>query len=382
MNDAVSGSLSCNPNYSPYSASRNKLEQYRTCASICWQQTIHTAEYFTQCCLYKLSLLKKYERHLWYLGGCLLLINGCNDLIQQDELIYLEPFYQCQERLNKLPECTDDNSLERCIVKSTDQAGYSTIMPYLNGQLSGIGVTLFSNGNLKGIYTYSSGKRNGFFSEFYENGVEQSSGHYEQDKLQGVLKSNYPNGITQSLAFYKDSEKNGYSNNFNQDGSLFSQSQYSKSKLLNPVRTFHLNGDITDSYYDGSRISKISILHPNGEIERFVYQHNQFNGFAQAFYSSGQLRRSVKIVNGHKEGLGVRYYTNGQIQGLYQYKNGKLNGRTTHFDQNGEIHFVLNYYYDRLESGTCNNGQPLTPAQLILIQKGPFASYPEFCPSK
>lgn len=217
------------------------------------------------------------------------------------------------------------------------------------------------------------------FSEFYADGVEQASGHYVQNKLNGVLKNNYPNGLTQSLTFYEKDQKNGYFTTFTVDGVLFSQSNYLNSQLLNPVRTFHTNGDVSDSYYQNGRLIKTAILHENGETERFVYMQDQFNGFAQLFYSSGKLKRSIKIINGLKEGFGTRYYPTGQLQGLYHYKEGKLNGRSIRYNEDGHLQFILDFYKNHLESGSCRNGEPISRHFLDMIQKDPFAPYPEVC---
>lgn len=314
------------------------------------------------------------------LGLGLLFNGGCSVVnLEQDELLSLEPLDNYKERLNKLPECNQSETNARCVVHAVDTAGDVLMLPYFDGRIEGMTLSLFANGQIKAAYSYQHGQRNGVFSTFYEDGTEKTSGYYLENQLQGTVKNSYPSGITQSITSYERNVKNGLFTTFNQDGRQFSVSLYLNAKLQNPITTFLESGDVLSTYYYQGRLIKAETAKQNGEHETFVYLNTHLNGFAQLFYANGQLKRSVKIENGHKQGFGTRYYANGQIQGLYHYEKGKLHGRTLRYTSDGNMQLILNYYQDRLESGSCGNGTPLNQAQLDEVQKDPFAPYPNLC---
>lgn len=318
---------------------------------------------------------------LFGLGIGLVFNSGCCGVVCQDELLSLEPLSNYKERLNKLPDCKIAPEQHHCVVRSIDSSGDPLIMPYIDGRLEGIALSFFNNGQIKAAYTYKQGQRNGTFITFHEDGSEEMSGYYQNNQLQGTLKNCYQSGITRSITSYEHDVKNGPFTTFNQDGRLFSASSYINSHLQNPIITYLENGEIRTTYYYKGRLIKADIAKPNGERELFFYLNNQFNGFAQQFYANGQLKRSIKIEDGHKEGFGTRYYANGQVQGLYHYNQGKLHGRILRYTIDGNLQLILSYYFDRLESGTCGNGEPLNQDQIRLLQHDPFGLYPNMCAS-
>lgn len=318
---------------------------------------------------------------LFGLGIGLVFNSGCSGVVYQDELLSLEPLSNYKERLNKLPDCKTAPEQHHCVVRSIDSSGAPLVMPYIDGRLEGIAVSFFNNGQIKAAYSYKQGQRNGTFVTFHEDGTEDTSGYYKNNQLQGTLKNCYQSGITRSITSYEQDVKNGPFTTFNQDGSLFSASSYINSHLQNPIITYLENGETRTTYYYQGRLIKADIAKPNGERELFFYLNNQFNGFAQQFYANGQLKRSIKIEDGHKEGFGTRYYANGQVQGLYHYNKGKLHGRILRYTIDGNLQLILSYYFDRLESGTCGNGEPLTQDQIKLLQHDPFGLYPNLCTS-
>lgn len=321
--------------------------------------------------VFKLSLLG--------LSFGLLLLSGCSDLFEQDELLFLEPIPNYKQQLSSLPECRNSADLRSCVVKSLDSAGDFMLLPYSEGELSGIAMSLFANGKLKAVYTYKNGKRDGVFYEYYDDGIEQISGHYLQNQLQGVLKNNYPTGVTQTLTVYEHDLKHGPFTTFNGDGSLFSYSLYKDSQLVNPMITYFPDGQVQTSFFEQGKLTKAEVILPNGEHERFEYINNQFNGFAQLFYANGQLKRSIKIADGMKEGYGTRYYSTGQLQGLYHYSQGLLQGHALRYLPNGSLHMILSFQQDRLASGMCGDQSPLTSAEMRQIQNAPFDDHANIC---
>lgn len=310
---------------------------------------------------------------------CLPLLSGCSEIpTANNEVVNIEPFYNSKERLAKLPQC-HTTAKDRCIVISKDASGDSIMLPYSHGQLTGMAVSLFANGQVKAIYTYQDGQRNGLFSEFYHSGIERYSGRYSQNQLEGVLKTNYSNGVIKNLTYYEHDLKHGYSINFHNDGRLYSESNYFKAQVLNPVKTYREEGGFIESYYTKGKITKASVFYPNNERQDFIYTFNQLNGFARLFYANGNLKRSIKIVDGYQDGLDIRYYPDGQIQGLSNFKRGRLHGKSLRYWDDGQLQLVLMFKNDRLNSAVCDNGVALSEQDLAKIAKEPFTPHKELC---
>lgn len=308
----------------------------------------------------------------------LVFLLGCSEVTELDEIINIDPFYNCQERITKLPKC-GSSSNDKCVILSQDNAGDSLLLPYINGELTGIAVSFFADGNIKGAYTYKAGQREGLFNEYYASGGEHYSGRYQQDQLYGVMQTRYLSGATKNLTYYEHDLKHGYANSFNQTGELFSESSYHKNVLLNPIKTYKKDGGYIETYFANGSIEKAKVIDPTGEWREFTYTHSQLNGFAKHFYASGNLKRSLRIEDGYKEGININYYPNGQIQGLYRYDHGKLHGKSILFLEDGTVQLNLEFNKDQLVAAFCENGIELSSEELMSIERQPTVPNPNLC---
>ena len=61
------------------------------------------------------------------------------------------------------------------------------------------------------------------------------------------------------------------------------------------------------------------------------------------YYSNGDIKSQVFIINGKKEGQYKKYYKNGILGSVYNYINDIKNGQCNHYHIDGKIWLVYHY---------------------------------------
>ena len=83
-------------------------------------------------------------------------------------------------------------------------------------------------------------------------------------------------------------------------------------------------------------------------FQRIYNEHP--DGDHKSYYSNGNIKVSVTIINGLIEGRHYNYYKNGNIQSYVEFLHGKLHGQEFHYLKNGKIRSEIVYRNDSLIS--------------------------------
>lgn len=222
-------------------------------------------------------------------------------------------------------------SQEKYIVKYEN--GKTKIESFIkNNTLDSIYKEYYENGNLKtegfyknceyktnrkGIFvstcgvgkidTIQSGKKQGTWKNFYQNGVLSDKSNYHCDIMQGNFFSYNKDGKLESTEFYNEG-KLMYSQEFNENGIVIENSnhkyEFGKPENFEKTQTFQ--------FYDNGDLKSENILEGNSEKETEVYKE---------YYPNGFLKIEKNTINGYKNGIYREYFENGNVKYEGLFKN-------------------------------------------------------------
>lgn len=139
---------------------------------------------------------------------------------------------------------------------------------------------------------YKGGKKNGFFKEYYRNGILKAKQFYVNDTLNDTSFFYHKNGKLQSVQIYKDKLKDGCWRNYNDKGLLISE---------------------------------------------IFFKNNYFDSTCSEYsYRSAKLLKRIRYKVGVKHGVEETYYPSGELQSKVKYDKGMVMKGTEEYRKNGE----------------------------------------------
>ena len=90
---------------------------------------------------------------------------------------------------------------------------------------TGIGYSVYENGNLSLLYKYQDGICDGL-KLWYENGQIRQEIKYKEDKVDGIYRRWYENGQLKEEENYKEGKKDGLSKQWDEKGSLVKEENW------------------------------------------------------------------------------------------------------------------------------------------------------------
>ena len=181
----------------------------------------------------------------------------------------------------------------------------------------------YENGNLKVEGNFKEGKQHGSYKKYYSNGEIHIKGSYKDGKLDGVRKTYYENGELEEKEKYKMGKRDGSYKKYDKEGQLRIEASF-------------VNDNLTDDYTE---------YYSNGK-KRFVTSYNDsgaLDGKYEEYYDDGNLKVKTSFKNDRLNGTYESYYPKGDAptaekQALFTFKDNKLNGATEIY-MNGELFF-------------------------------------------
>ena len=145
---------------------------------------------------------------------------------------------------------------------------------------------------VKQTIEYKNGKKNGFFKEYYRNGILKAKQFYVNDSINDTSLFYHDDGKLKSIQIYKNKLKNGCWRNYNKKGLLISE---------------------------------------------IFFKNNVFDSTCSEFsYRSAKLLKKIRYKEGLKNGIEETYYPTGEIQSKVNYDMGDVMIGTEEWKKNGK----------------------------------------------
>ena len=160
--------------------------------------------------------------------------------------------------------------------------------------------------------TNDNGKRDGLYTQWYENGQKKWEGTYKDGK------------IVEEWTFHYDYYENGQKKE---------EGTYKKN---------------------GKKDGKWTSWHENGKktIEG-TYKDGKKDGLETRWYENGQKELEGTYKDGEFDGLWTGWHENGQNSWYSTYKDGEFDGLTTGWYENGQKKYEITWKNDEIISGKC-----------------------------
>ena len=126
---------------------------------------------------------------------------------------------------------------------------------------------------------------------------------------------------------FKTGKKNGEWLVYHENGQLRFVENYKKGKKEGIWKGYFENGDLSfkKSYKDGKKVGESVSYHENGQLWQIAnWKDGKPEGPWRMYYDSGQLWMKGNWKERKKDGLWERYYENGQLKMKENYKDGNL----------------------------------------------------------
>ena len=149
-----------------------------------------------------------------------------------------------------------------------------------------------SEGDMVGWWIFT--KKDGLWTEWYDNGVKSGEATYQHGKWHGVIRS------------------------WSRNGQMSAEGHFVQGVRHGPVRAWYENGQQAD---EGENI--------NGRI----------HGKAVSWYENGQMKVISENKDGNKHGKYTEWYENGQMKCEGEFTNGIHNGKSVEWYENGQIKY-------------------------------------------
>ena len=274
---------------------------------------------------------------------------------------------------------------------------------YVNGKKEGNSYYYYPTGELKFLLYYKDGKKQGISREYTKDStlitVMEYNNNYvvNRERLnrtdptgrkQGTYRDYYENGKIKKEEHYLDNQLHGYYREFNGKGELVMAMRYERGQIMEEIdedlkelldmkSTYDENGRIifTGGYkedvpvgihrfYDttgavenaflynelGQKISEGIIdeqgrkkgawidFYTSGEVRaKGLYQNNQRSSAWTFYYRTGGIEQKGRFERGRYQGLWTWYFPNGNVWREERYFNGREDGEFIEYDQVGNI---------------------------------------------
>lgn len=190
------------------------------------------------------------------------------------------------------------------------------------------------------------GKKQGFWTKKYENGVVAYEVYFKDDKPVGTHKRYHMNGNLMAKLVFDDKGEWSDAELYDKDAVLIAKGKY-QNKLRQGLWTLYRDTLIVGkvNYKDGKKNGKsVTYYAFNGQVsEQKLWKNGIEDGIWRQFYPNGKKRLEAKIVNGKRNGAYIKYYDNGmpEIQG--GYKNDIMDGKWIYYNRDGKEVDVITY---------------------------------------
>lgn len=169
------------------------------------------------------------------------------------------------------------------------------------------------NNKVKEEGTYSQGRKEGDYKEYYSDGVKlKKVTPYKEGKLNGMVISYYTNGKPEREKSYKMSVEDGVERSYNYETGTVSERNYKDGQTHGPQTIYYtsntgdfvhrstydngkLVGDFSETFTDGS-IKKCGQYNQNGEKDGEWLERKSFSNSKDKFSGKRTVYKNGEIV--------------------------------------------------------------------------------------
>lgn len=228
---------------------------------------------------------------------------------------------------------------------------------YRQGVPEGIRREYDPSGNISNAYVFkkglllaegiidASGLKQGFWKEYYPNGIIKSQGHYKDNLRVGSWEFYYPDGAIEQKGSY---DNKGRPENrwiwFYNNGEVLREENYRHGKLDGLVTEYDPEGNIIaqGEYIDDQREGFWRIK-TAGFTEEGEYSEGLRSGSWKSFYPDGSLAFEGSFREDLPNGPHISYYPNGQKWEQGNWLMGRRNGEWKIWNQDGSLLLSITY---------------------------------------
>ncbi len=232
-----------------------------------------------------------------------------------------------------------------------DDGSVKVIGSYKDGKPEGVRREFSRDGNIKDAYILhngvvvghgiidKSGKKQGDWKEFYDNGRIRAEGKYVNNKRIGKWIFYFENGKIEQTGFFDNGgQYTGDWKWYFPDGSLRIVEKYFEGEREGDYLEYDSDGEIMiqGEYVNGSKEGDW-VTNVNGFIEKGTYLDNVKDGLWKYYYTSDTLYFEGRFIDGNPDGTHIWYYRNGKIKKIGDYIMGLKEGYWKYFDEGGKL---------------------------------------------
>lgn len=187
----------------------------------------------------------------------------------------------------------------------------------------------------------NTGKPDGSYKEFYENGNLKVEGNFKEGKQHGSYKKYYSNGEIHIKGSYKDGELDGVRKTYYKNGELEKKEKYKAGKLHGSFKSYYENGELNvkTSYTNDTLDGDYEKYDDKGQLRIDAsLKKGLLTGSYKEYYSNGKSKIETEFKDGQMvDGQYRSYYDNGKKKVFSTIKNEALNGPFEAYSKNGTL---------------------------------------------
>ncbi len=205
---------------------------------------------------------------------------------------------------------------------------------------------IYKNGIIigEGIIT-ESGERNGFWKEYYDDGLLKGEGRYDHDMKTGSWKYYHRNGQLEQTGGYDALGRlEGTWQWYYDSGQLHRRESFREGEADGDITEYDADGNIIlqGSYYRGKEDGKW--LYELGDHrEEGEYIDGMRDGEWKSWYLNGQLKFEGKFIEDNPHGEHTWYWDNGKVKDKGTYVMGRKHGDWISYNEDGTPFLVITY---------------------------------------
>ncbi len=200
--------------------------------------------------------------------------------------------------------------------------------------------------------TDEQGRKQGFWTKKYRNGVTAYEVTFKNNKPVGEYKRYHENGKLYAFLIYDDKGEWADAKLYDEDGDLIGEGKYF-GKLKDGLWTYYDKGVkvAEENYIMGKKNGTSRTYFRNGQVsEEKNWNNDVEDGAWRQYYDNGKKRLETKIDMGVRNSVYYVYYSNGRLKIRGQYKNDLMDGKWIYYDTDGKVLKEIVYHMGKAEN--------------------------------
>jgi antitoxin component YwqK of YwqJK toxin-antitoxin module len=244
----------------------------------------------------------------------------------------------------------------RVVTLTTYKKGYVVSRERINrkdasGRKQGLWKFFHENGLVQLEGKYANDLKDGFFKEYDESGKLLATSKWVEGELQenaaelvrlDIVRDYYPDGSVMTMQTFRNGVAQGVRRDYDENGNIVSGAFYKDGEKVGEGITLE----------DGVRDGVWKEFYNNGVLRgEGVYEKGVKVGVWKYYHPNGQLEQTGEFdKKGRLKGTWVWYYPSGKVLREENYRSGLLDGLMTEYDEAGNI-IAEGEYIEGLEEG-------------------------------